>query len=95
MRISIEFTRVLSQARKLEDQANALRGEAKHISEIISEIAGAWTGEAAEKYLEKCSRYQEKISRTANELEQTASTLRTTARRLQEAEERAAEQSKW
>lgn len=90
MEILVDFQKVINQANQMEELAGALRQECEgNLTEALNLVAGAWTGEAAERYLKKGSRFQTEMIRSANDLARTAEVIREVARVMYEAEKAA------
>lgn len=78
--IEIAFGNALTQAKQLDKCADDLMNAAKNnLSNIESDIQGAWRGKSAEMYLDKVDEVSRNMIKTANKLYKAAETLRKVA----------------
>lgn len=84
--IYLDYRNAMARARDLDEAAGVLRQQAENLEECCIEIASAWSGEDAEKYLRKTRMLAEQLGRAAVNTGNAANTVRGIAERTYEAE---------
>lgn len=94
MKYRINYTKVISQANEIFDEADRLYVQIKQLLQIEQECRIAWKGQAADVFISKINTLRNEMSRTASQMSDLASTIEYCANKIQredqEAEHRAA-----
>jgi len=90
----INYSKVISQANSISDNANSLNTQVSQLLELEQDIRAAWIGQAAETFLSRLSTLRGEVTRTRQQMVNLASTIKYCADKIQredeEAERRAA-----
>ena len=91
MKYRINYSKVISQANSISDDASQLSSLIKLLEQMEQDCRAVWKGQAADAFISKLSTLRSEMNRTRSNL---ASTIKYCADRIQredrEAEERAA-----
>lgn len=89
----INYSKVISQANSISDDADRLSAQISQLSSMEQEFHSVWKGQAADAFLARLSTMRSDMSRTKSQISNLASNIRYCAERIQredEAEERRA-----
>lgn len=88
--IKINFSRAIHQADELESLSKKLKSLSESDMEsALQSLNHAWTGEAAEQYLQKGRQLENKINKNAAQLQDVSRALRNAAQAIYNAEMKA------
>lgn len=94
MQYRINYSKVISQANAISDNADQLAVQINKLSQLEQDCRSSWKGEAADAFLSRVSTLRSEMNRTKSQMSNLAATIRYCADRIQredrEAEERAA-----
>ena len=94
MQYRINYSKVISQAESINDQAEQLAAKISSLEQLEQECRSCWKGDAADAFTAKLSQLRSEMTGTKNQMKNLASTIRECAERIrredQEAERRAA-----
>ena len=90
---NFDYAAVLRRADAVEDAADQLDIlRQRTLADITDALRSAWTGEAADLFLQACTQRSEELRAHSAALRDLADRIRRAARAIEEAERRAAEQ---
>lgn len=85
--IQFNYSRAISQARKLEQLADELKNLANsNLESTISNLSSNWSGESAAAFMAKAQKAKEDMLNNATQLYNTASVVRKSAKNIRDAE---------
>ena len=94
MKYRINYSKVISQADSIADDAEQLAAQIKQLTQMEQDCRSIWKGQAADVFISKLSALKYDMSRTRTQMSNLASTIKYCADRIQredqEAERRAA-----
>lgn len=94
MKYRINYSKVISQANSISDDASQLSSLIKLLEQMEQDCRAVWKGQAADAFISKLSTLRSEMNRTRSQMSNLASTIKYCAGRIQredrEAEERAA-----
>jgi len=91
-RIELDYSRALTQAKKLTGIADDLRQMLRtRYSSVTGTVRSAWKGKNSDIYISKMDEVRNKIENTAKRLDELAGAIRTAAKKVYDAELRAKE----
>ena len=94
MKYRINYSKVISQANSISDDASQLSSLIKLLEQMEQDCRAVWKGQAADAFISKLSTLRSEMNRTRSQMSNLASTIKYCAVRIQredrEAEERAA-----
>ena len=94
MKYRINYSKVISQANSISDDASQLSSLIKLLEQMEQDCRAVWKGQAADAFISKLSTLRSEMNRTRSQMSNLASTIKYWADRIQredrEAEERAA-----
>lgn len=94
MKYRINYSKVISQANSIADDATQLSAQIKLLEQLEQDCRSAWKGQAADAFIAKLSTLRSEMNRTKSQMSNLASTIKYCADRIQredrQAEERAA-----
>lgn len=94
MKYRINYSKVISQADSIAEDAAQLSAQIKQLTQMEQECRSIWKGQAADAFIAKLSALRYDMSRTRTQMSNLASTIKYCADRIQredqEAERRAA-----
>ncbi|MCI8308419.1 MAG: WXG100 family type VII secretion target [Lachnospiraceae bacterium] len=94
MTYRINYSKVISQADAISDDAERLSGQIKLLSQMEQDCRSIWKGQAANAFAAKLAALKNEMTRTRTQMTHLASTIRYCADRIrredEEAERRAA-----
>ena len=93
MKYRINYSKVISQADSISDDASQLSSQIKLLEQMEQDCRAVWKGQAADAFISKLSTLRSEMNRTRSQMSNLASTIKYCADRIQgedrEAEERA------
>lgn len=89
MGFRINYSKVISQADSILDDASKLSAQIKLLSQIEQDIRGAWKGQAADAFLSRLTTFKSNVSKTKQQMTSLASTIKYCAERIQREDEEA------
>lgn len=94
MKYRINYSKVISQANYISDNASQLSSQIKALEQIEQDCRAIWKGQASDAFIAKLSTLRSEMNRTRSQMSNLASTIKYCADRIQredrQAEERAA-----
>lgn len=85
--IQFNYRKAISQANRLEDLADELRGIAKrNVENSLNNLARNWEGDSARQFINKGNKAQNDIIKTAKQLDDTAKAIKRAAENVRRAE---------
>lgn len=94
MKYRINYSKVISQANSISDDASQLSSLIKLLEQMEQDCRAVWKGQAADAFISKLSTLRSEMNRTRSQMSNLASAIKYCADRIQredrEAEERAA-----
>ena len=94
MKYRINYSKVISQANDIENEATELSAQIKLLEQMEQDCRAAWKGQAADAFIAKLSALRTEMTTTRKQMSTLASTIKYCAYRIQredrEAEEMAA-----
>ena len=94
MKYRINYSKVISQANSISDDASQLSSQIKLLEQMEQDCRAVWKGQAADAFISKLSTLRSEMNRTRSQMSNLASTIKYCADRIQreyrESEERAA-----
>jgi len=94
MKYRINYSKVISQANSISENAAQLSAQIKLLSQMEQDCRSIWKGQAADTFIAKLSALKNEMTRTRTQMSNLASTIKYCADRIQredqEAERRAA-----
>lgn len=94
MKYRINYSKVISQANSISDDASQLSSLIKLLEQMEQDCRAVWKGQAADAFISKLSTLRNEMNRTRSQMSNLSSTIKYCADRIQredrEAEERAA-----
>lgn len=94
MKYRINYSKVISQANSISDDASQLSSLIKLLEQMEQDCRAVWKGQAADAFISKLSTLRSEMNRTRSQMSNLASMIKYCADRIQredrEAEERAA-----
>lgn len=94
MKYRINYSKVISQANSISDDASQLSYQIKLLEQMEQDCRAVWKGQAADAFISKLSTLRSEMNRTRSQMSNLSSTIKYCADRIQredrEAEERAA-----
>ncbi len=94
MKYRINYSKVISQADSIAEDAAQLSAQIKQLTQMEQDCRSIWKGQAADAFIAKLSALRYDMSRTRTQMSNLASTIKYCADRIQredqEAERRAA-----
>lgn len=94
MKYRINYSKVISQANSISDDASQLSSQIKLLEQMEQDCRAVWKGQAADAFISKLSTLRSEMNRTRSQMSNLALTIKYCADRIQrkdrEAEERAA-----
>lgn len=94
MKYRINYSKVISQANSISDDASQLSSLIKLLEQMEQDCRAVWKGQAADAFISKLSTLRSEMNRTRSQMSNLESTIKYCADRIQredrEAEERAA-----
>lgn len=94
MKYRINYSKVISQANSISDDASQLSSQIKLLEQMEQDCRAVWKGQAADAFISKLSTLRSEMNRTRSQMSNLSSTIKYCADRIQredrEAEERAA-----
>ena len=94
MKYRINYSKVISQANSISEDAAQLSAQIKLLSQMEQDCRSIWKGQAADAFIAKLSALKNEMTRTRTQMSNLASTIKYCADRIQredqEAERRAA-----
>ncbi len=90
MRYRINYSKVMSQARAINEQAERLAAQVKTLAQMEQECRTAWKGEAATVFINKLTNLRGEMNRTRMQMSTLADTIEYCANRIQREDEEAA-----
>lgn len=91
MHYRINHSKVISQARSVEDCAKSLSSQVQLLEQMEQECRSVWKGDASETFIAKLSSLRAEMIRTRSQISNLASTIRYCADRIQREDQKAAE----
>lgn len=93
MKYRINYSKVISQANSIANDALELSAQIKVLEKLEQECRAVWKGQAADMFISKLSALRTEMTRTKNQMSTLSSTIKYCADRIQredrQAEERA------
>lgn len=93
MKYRINYSKVVSQANSIQNNANQLNEQIKLLNELEQECRSSWKGGAADTFLSKLNQLKGEIEKSKKQMSNLASTIKYCADRIkhedEEAEQRA------
>ena len=89
MGFRINYSKVISQANKVAEDASQLSAQIKYLEQLEQECRDAWKGEAADVFLGKLRELRNEMTRTKGQMTTLASTIKNCADRIQQEDEEA------
>jgi len=93
MKYRINYSKVLSQANSIANDAEELSAQIKLLGEMEQDCRSVWKGEAANAFISKLSTLRMEMSRTRFQMSDLAATIKYCANRIQCEDRRAEEQA--
>ena len=93
MGFRINYSKVMSQASSIENNALELSTQIKLLEQIEKECNAVWKGEAANAFIAKLNILQSEMRTTQYQMQNLVGTIRYCANRIQCEDERAAERA--
>lgn len=94
MKYRINYSKVISQANSISNDATQLSAQIKLIEQMEQDCRAVWKGQAADVFISKLGSLRSEMTRTKSQMSNLATTIKYCADRIQredrEAEERAA-----
>lgn len=87
MAFRINFSRVISQANSIAEDANTLDMQIKLLAQLEQEIKVSWKGQAAEAFLNRLEILKKNIEQTKNQMNKLSSTIKYCAEKIQREDE--------
>lgn len=88
MKFRINYSKVMSQADEISDQASQLASQIQKLQQMEQDCRSIWKGEAAEAFLAKLVALRSEMSQTRSQMSTLANTIRTCAKRIQREDEK-------
>ncbi len=93
MRYRINYTKVISQADSISDDAARLSDQVKQLELMEQDCRAVWKGQAADAFIAKLSMLRSEINRTRSQMSDLASTIKYCADRIQREDNAARERA--
>lgn len=93
MKYRINYSKVISQANSIADDATELSAQIKILEQMEQDCRAAWKGQAADAFISKLNTLRTEMSRTKNQMSTLASTIKYCADRIQREDQQAAERA--
>ena len=90
----INYSKVISQANSIAEDANRLSSQIKQLDQMEQDCRRIWKGEAAEAFIAKLRSLRSEMNRTKAQMSNLSSTVKYCADRIQREDRRAEEQAK-
>lgn len=87
MAFRINYSKVISQANSISNNASDLSIQVNLLTQMEQDIRSAWKGEAADAFLSRLSLLKNNISKTRQQMADLASTIKYCAERIQREDE--------
>lgn len=94
MKYRINYTKVVSQANSISDEASQLAAQIKLLEQIEQDCRLVWKGQAAETFIKKLDNLRSEMIRTRSQMSNLATTIKYCADRIQREEHEAEERAK-
>ena len=89
----INYSKVISQANSIAEDANRLSSQIKQLEQMELDCRRIWKGEAAETFIAKLRSLRSEMNRTKAQMSNLSSTVKYCADRIQREDRRAEEQA--
>ena len=89
MGFRINYSKVISQANSIANDATNLAAQIKLLSQMEQDIRAAWKGQAAEAFLSRLTLLKGNMNKTRQQMTNLASTIKYCAERIQREDEEA------
>ena len=89
MGFRINYSKVISQANSIANDATNLAAQIKLLSQMEQDIRAAWKGQAAEAFLSRLTLLKSNMNKTRQQMTNLASTIKYCAERIQREDEEA------
>lgn len=93
MSYRINYSKVISQANSIADNAEQLAAQIRRLDQLEQECRSAWKGQAADAFLAKLSALRSEMTRTKSQMSTLSSTIKYCANRIQREDREAAERA--
>lgn len=94
MKYRINYTKVVSQANSISNEASQFASQIKLLEQIEQDCRLVWKGQAAETFIRKLNTLRSEMIRTRSQMSNLASTIRYCADRIQREEREIEERAK-
>lgn len=94
MKYRINYSRVISQADAIADDASELSAQIKLLNQLKQECRAIWKGQAADAFISKLNALRAEMNRTKNQMSNLSSTIKYCADRIQREDRQAEERAK-
>lgn len=89
MKMRINYSKVISQADSISENAQDLSKCVEQIEQIEQSVKSAWQGEAADTFLDKLRQLKDEMRKTGKSVNQLSETIRYCANRIKREDEEA------
>ena len=93
MAYRINYSKVISQANSIADDASELAAQIKVLEQLEQECQSVWKGQAADAFIAKLRTLRSEMNRTKSQISNLASTIKYCADRIQQEDRRAEERA--
>ncbi len=93
MRYRINYSKVISQANSIADDASELSAQIKLLEQMEQDCRSVWKGQAADAFIAKLSTLRSEMNRTKSQMSNLASTIKYCADRIQREDRQAKERA--
>lgn len=94
MKYRINYSRVISQADAIADDASELSAQIKLLNQLEQDCRAIWKGQAADAFISKLNALRTEMNRTKNQMSNLSSTIKYCADRIQREDRQAEERAK-
>ena len=94
MKYRINYSKVISQANSISNDASELSAQIRLLEQMEQECRSAWSGQAADAFIAKLRILRSEMSRTKSQISSLASTIKYCADRIQREDRQAEERAK-
>lgn len=89
MAFRINFSKVISQADSIANDANDLATQIKLLSQLEQEVRSSWKGLASDVFIQRLETLKANIEQTKNQMSRLSSTIKYCAEKIQREDEEA------
>lgn len=93
MAYRINYTKVISQANSISDNADELQSLISKLAQYETQCRSAWKGDAADAFMARFQELLREMRKTGTQMETLASTIKACADTIREEDEKAAEEA--